>query len=854
MSEHQPERQPLLHPQDVERTEVYPNVRNIRNDVIVSLNFAHIGVEHPLQRRYSVCEGLGSYGWDRYIDTPLSYDALHAPDIAYAVIEPLATKYIALQRGGNMSIVFCFLLARIHFMRDDNIATASISKTRAELCEILAIRIFRDYGNCLMRLTLAITTSWPVYNGADDIVLARLKQEGGEPEDRVGNAIEMAILGKAKRFIKSTPCQEVINAIWAGKCVYQAQSAHSILSDTYKRNPVHFYDPYRAPLLDHYRLKVPVIRSFLDYINFLVLFVLFIVAIELNKTKYINKAEACFMVYALGFTLEKLAAMQEHGIKVYFKGTWNGFDVAFMTTFCGYGSLRLYGVYYDDPWARTLGVDCLALIACLMFPRLAFVTLRDNLMVLSLRAMMMQFLFLMLIAAFCFCGFLYALWTLSRDGAAYSAGTIAWWMLDLFFGLDASGFDRASSFHPFFGPILTVTYACLSNTLLLTVLVSILSNTFATINEDAEAEAMFRKAVSTIEGVKADVLFSYQPPINLIALCIMLPASWILSARWFHKVNVFMIRLTSFPLLLLIALYERQAKKNGTTGLYDTLGAVAEKVFDTLPRSIKRMSLFEGLAGSDADIDVIFEIEEELNNSALDTSTEDSASPEFRSGERRLSGMSDARPQPPPQAAYSQPIPAPRLRLNSHAPKMEASMSPLAQVYQLPSLDNGIPEEADSLSTGVTSGALLGRRRLLSMQHPAQRKDSGFSHPSQILAQQQHQHQQHAFPIPRSPRSPGHQQQTLTPPTKLGFPSRSLSSQDHQQQGFSESPQPIVLSEELADRDKEGSVMTRLEIIEKQQKRIEELLTQIANGMKSNGRSGNGNSREGEGGEDGEDK
>ncbi len=32
-------------------------------------------------------------------------------------------------------------------------------------------------------------------------------------------------------------------------------------------------------------------------------------------------------------------------------------------------------------------------------------------MVLSLRAMMMQFVILMMIAAFCFCGFLYALWT-----------------------------------------------------------------------------------------------------------------------------------------------------------------------------------------------------------------------------------------------------------------------------------------------------------------------------------------------------------------------------------------------------------------------------------------------------------
>jgi hypothetical protein len=43
-------------------------------------------------------------------------------------------------------------------------------------------------------------------------------------------------------------------------------------------------------------------------------------------------------------------------------------------------------------------------------------------------------------------------------------------------------------FHPFLGPALMVIYALLSNTLLLTVLVAILGNTFATINADAAAE------------------------------------------------------------------------------------------------------------------------------------------------------------------------------------------------------------------------------------------------------------------------------------------------------------------------------------------------------------------------------
>jgi hypothetical protein len=43
---------------------------------------------------------------------------------------------------------------------------------------------------------------------------------------------------------------------------------------------------------------------------------------------------------------------------------------------------------------------------------------------------------------------------------------------------------------------------------------------------------MFRKAVSTIEGVKADAVFSYQLPFNLVAVVFMWPMSYILNPRW----------------------------------------------------------------------------------------------------------------------------------------------------------------------------------------------------------------------------------------------------------------------------------------------------------------------------------
>ncbi|KAG5339462.1 hypothetical protein C0989_004148 [Termitomyces sp. Mn162] len=177
--------------EDVEATTVYPIIHLIRRDILY------------------------------YIDTPLTFNALTAPDITYTLVQPLVEKYLAIQRNGNYSIVFCFLLNRVHFLRDDNILTATVSQSRAALCEILAIRTFRDYGNrdiygnSMLALTRALTTTWPVYNGADPLVLeqARLDRDD-DLEERVGNAIEMAILSKSKRFIKSSSCQKVINAIW----------------------------------------------------------------------------------------------------------------------------------------------------------------------------------------------------------------------------------------------------------------------------------------------------------------------------------------------------------------------------------------------------------------------------------------------------------------------------------------------------------------------------------------------------------------------------------------------------------------------------------------------------------------
>lgn len=55
----------------------------------------------------------------------------------------------------------------------------------------------------------------------------KFKQHLGER----GNALEMAILGGAKRFIKTPAVQSVVSRIWSGEVVYASSNKHAFILD-----------------------------------------------------------------------------------------------------------------------------------------------------------------------------------------------------------------------------------------------------------------------------------------------------------------------------------------------------------------------------------------------------------------------------------------------------------------------------------------------------------------------------------------------------------------------------------------------------------------------------------------------
>jgi hypothetical protein len=130
-------------------------------------------------------------------------------------------------------------------------------------------------------------------------------------------------------------------------------------------------------------------------------------------------------------------------------------------------------------------------------------------------------------------------------------------MIWIWFGLDGTGIEESPGFHWLLGPSLMVLFAFLGNTLFLTILVSMLSNTFSMIVRNAVQEIQYRRTVLTFEGVKSDAIFAYPPPFNILALVILLPLKKVLSQRMFHKVHVACVKTINMPILLVIAWYER---------------------------------------------------------------------------------------------------------------------------------------------------------------------------------------------------------------------------------------------------------------------------------------------------------
>ncbi|KAI0396095.1 hypothetical protein F5Y17DRAFT_465400 [Xylariaceae sp. FL0594] len=495
------------------------------------------------------------------VEDYLTFEQLRDLRLNVSVVRPLVDKLYELD---DISIVYCLLVNRSQFLHEQEHMSnrQNVFFTRAMLCEIVATRILRRFGEAnpgsggLLLLANILVAGFEPFQNAPEEVRREASLGSTWNYHRTLPALEIAILTGSRLFLSSTQCQRVVDAIYIGQIIYTPSTYMDIIPDRYKRKPISLYRPEKEPLLNQYRLIVPRTRNVLEIIQFIILLALYLLVMSERDPTTLTITESAFCTYAFGWGLDQLATILEHGWSVYTHNLWSFLDVIFLGVYWTYLVLRIHGWRTNSVSYGEQALNVLAMGAPVLAPRLAFNLLSGNVVFLSLRAMMADFALLTFLAAWCFVGFLLSMVWLAEG--RHDVVTIGKWMLWIWFGLDGTGVTESVDFHWLFGPVLMVTFAFLGNTLFLTILVSMLTNTFSNVVANATAEVHFRKAVLTLEGVKSDAIFAYQPPFNIIALFVLVPMKFLVSPRWFHKIHVATVRTINLPVLLFIAVLERR--------------------------------------------------------------------------------------------------------------------------------------------------------------------------------------------------------------------------------------------------------------------------------------------------------
>lgn len=485
------------------------------------------------------------------------------------------------------------------------------SKTRALVCELLAIKLLKDFST--RELIDALSYDFSPLQGLIPQSTGNVtpghnwNETTAQPRAARVSALEIAIRAQAKHFLAHPVVVQQLEAIWAGSIVFHssADSLHRPPQKTVPnqnrgygatganghvlqaspdrlqpakqrdhlepvtiaiRRSVTLYDPRDASLFKLSRLRVPRYRQFLSTCSFAILLGLYL-AVLMERSLTISALEVVFWFWSAGFMLDEVVGFNEQGFSLYILSFWNAFDLGILLLLIAYYCMRLYGILMPDArkhYVAGMAYDLLAANAVLLFPRLFSVL--DHYRYFSQLLIAFRMMAVDLVAVFILilisCSGFFVAFTLSFGGDDFNANGVAYTLFQILLGFTPAAWTIWDDQNPG-GKLILTLFLFICHFLIVTILITVLTNSFMAIVQNANEEHQFVFAVNTISLVKSDALFSYVAPTNIIAW-LLTPMRFILPFRQFVRLNRTVIKVTHFPVLFSIYTYERMFLRGAT--------------------------------------------------------------------------------------------------------------------------------------------------------------------------------------------------------------------------------------------------------------------------------------------------
>jgi hypothetical protein len=549
-------------------------------------------------------------------ETTLSWDQLRSPQVSQFLLKPIQQEILSAHFSSATEYALMANCHQFHKEVDMYPGNSGTSRTRAMVCELIAIKLLKEYT--ARELIDALSYDFDPFKGqapaVQGPVLAlsnapKSKWESSRPKSTPRAAriscLEIAIRAQAKRFLAHPLVVQQLEAIWAGSIVFHsaADSLHrprqtipnqsrsyGTSHDNRKpstdnqfdsspsklqparhrehfesgeltiRRAVTLYNPRDASLFKLSRLRVPRYRNLLSTCSFAVLLSLFL-AVLIRQSLEITILEVFFWFWTAGYMLDEIVGFNEQGFSLYIASFWNTFDLGILLILIVHLCLRIYSVVMPDDrrhHVANLAYDILAADAVLLFPRLFSVLDHYRYfsqLLIAFRMMASDLMAIFVLIIISCSGFFVALTLGFGNDRIDTPGSVAYALLQILMGFTPAAWDRWSGYNALGKTILTL-FLFICHFLVVTILITVLTNSFMAIVQNANEEHQFVFAVNTISMVKSDALFSYVAPTNVISW-ILTPLRYIIPFRQYVKLNRTVIKVTHFPILFLIFLYEK---------------------------------------------------------------------------------------------------------------------------------------------------------------------------------------------------------------------------------------------------------------------------------------------------------
>ncbi|KAL7891985.1 hypothetical protein HDV63DRAFT_299598 [Trichoderma sp. SZMC 28014] len=364
------------------------------------------------------------------------------------------------------------------------------------------------------------------------------------------NALEIAAVANAKRFLSQHVVQKIVSGIWNGDIVFW-----DTMSVNSSKHP-HFYNPSTS---DPYsRLRVPKYLKCWEVLFFAVFLCLYYSVLIVRDETRLTGPEIALFFWIAAFFYDELSEWADAGAIFYATDIWNLFDMVMILIGIIFAVLRIIGIMRPETRCNDLAFDVLALEALFMIPRICSILSLSpywGTLIPCLKEMGKDFIKFMVLIVIVYLGFLTTFSLVGRD--SFSLGKMTGILTKIFYGSSYVGFEVMDQIDPIFGPPLMVIFITLSSFLLMGSLTGMLSNSFSRVVTHAKEEYLYVYSVYVLEASTSNRLTHFYPPFNLLSLVLFRPWRYIFPR--YHKYRagrIWLLKVTHAPIIAVIKFYE----------------------------------------------------------------------------------------------------------------------------------------------------------------------------------------------------------------------------------------------------------------------------------------------------------